>query len=248
LDLEKLEAARAQITHASKMSALGEMAGGVAHEINNPLATIQLLVGQIDKLLKEAPIDKERLGQKIEKTQQTIRRISTIVHGLRVFCGNGSEERPEAVSLGALASDSLSLCEQKFRNYGITLSCDFHAPAAAIECRPSEISQVIINLLNNSFDAVSSQPEKWVKLELAEENEFVELSVTDSGPGIAREIADKMFDPFFSTKGIGKGSGMGLSVAKGIVEAQRGRLFLAQDFPNTRFVIRFPKYLARQAS
>ncbi|MBI3556955.1 MAG: GHKL domain-containing protein [Deltaproteobacteria bacterium] len=110
-----------------------------------------------------------------------------------------------------------------------------------IECRDIQILTIIMNLVNNARDALEDQPEKWVRLHVTEENDFVEISVTDSGKGISRNIQEKIFQPFFTTKELGKGTGLGLSIAKGIVESHRGALYYDSFCANTRFIVRLPK-------
>jgi signal transduction histidine kinase len=114
-------------------------------------------------------------------------------------------------------------------------------PGVVLLCRPTQISQVILNLLNNAFDAVKALNEKWVLLEVAcLGTDWIQIRVTDSGAGIAESLATKIMEPFFTTKEIGKGTGLGLSISKGIVETHGGRFFLDRSFTHTSFVIEFP--------
>ncbi|HEX4924120.1 MAG TPA: ATP-binding protein, partial [Bdellovibrionales bacterium] len=110
-----------------------------------------------------------------------------------------------------------------------------------IACRPTQISQVLLNLLNNAHDAVAEQTEKWVKLDVRDLGDSVELSVTDSGAGIPPEIQEKIMQPFFTTKQIGEGTGLGLSISKGLVDSHHGQLRLDAKSKNTRFVVLLPK-------
>ena len=96
---------------------------------------------------------------------------------------------------------------------------------------------MLLNLLNNAFDAVQALPEKWVRVMVSEEGDSVNISVTDSGRGIPREIADKAMQPFFTTKPVGKGTGLGLSISNAIVEAHHGRLWIDSRGPNTRIIL-----------
>lgn len=110
-------------------------------------------------------------------------------------------------------------------------------------CRPSELSRVFLNLLNNAFDAVANLPEKWIKVDISDSDTCTEISVTDSGHGISKEVSDKMFNPFFTTKETGKGTGLGLSISVAIVQVHNGKMYLDSECPNTRFVVEIPKGL-----
>ena len=109
-----------------------------------------------------------------------------------------------------------------------------------IECRPSQISQALLNLLNNSFDAVANLSHAWVRLDVVERDGSVELSVTDSGKGIAPELREKILQPFFTTKELGQGVGLGLSISNGLIESHRGMLRMDTRSSNTRFVVTLP--------
>ena len=109
-----------------------------------------------------------------------------------------------------------------------------------IFCRDTQISQVLLNLLNNSFDAIAGDPEAWVELSVYQKNEYIEISIVDSGKGISPEIQQKIMHPFFTTKEIGKGTGLGLSISKEIVKSHGGKFFVELDSANTKFVIQIP--------
>jgi signal transduction histidine kinase len=100
---------------------------------------------------------------------------------------------------------------------------------------------VILNLLNNSVDAISELKEKWIEIVVAETASCIEVKITDSGRGIPKEIQNKIFNPFFTTKVVGKGTGLGLSISKGIIEAHGGHFQINNECPNTQFVIQLPK-------
>jgi len=113
-----------------------------------------------------------------------------------------------------------------------------------IDCRPTEISQVLLNLLNNAVDTVQPSPEKWVEVRVTNVAADVEISVMDSGKGIAKQFRDKVGQPFFTTKQVGHRTGLGLSISKGIAEAHGGHLNLDAECEHTRFVATLPKAVA----
>jgi len=227
--------------YASKMSALGEMASGVAHEINNPLAVIH---GTAEILLEEATkgrLDLAEVRRAAEKIESTAMRIHQIVSGLRSFARDGSGDSFMTVSLRTIVDDTLSFCKERFKNHAIRLEVDSISPKLTIDCRPTQISQVLLNLLNNAHDAVESLESRWVRIGFTEQEQRVRLTITDSGKGIPAEIQDKILQPFFTTKPEGQGTGLGLSISKGIVETHSGTLSLDPNQPNTCFVVELPK-------
>jgi C4-dicarboxylate-specific signal transduction histidine kinase len=237
---EQLLDAESKLINSAKMSALGEMAGGIAHEINTPLATITLLSGQVQEILQEAEAENGSLLLKLTKgIEDTAARISKIIQGLRIFSRDGSKDPMEEKSLREVIESTLALCNEKFKNRQINLQVD-PIPDVMLMCRPTQISQVLLNLFNNSYDAIGEQAKSWIKINCEYGDEFVVMRVTDSGLGIANDIQNKMFQPFFTTKDIGKGTGLGLSISKGLVEANGGRIYYDSSSPNTSFVLQFP--------
>ena len=110
-----------------------------------------------------------------------------------------------------------------------------------IECRLIQIEQVLLNLLNNSFDAIADLEEKWIRVDVEAEDHFVNIKVVDSGKGIPAEASEKIMMPFFTTKEVGKGTGLGLSISSGILKSHGGELSLDRNAANTTFVIRVPR-------
>lgn len=223
----------------AKMASLGEMAGGVAHEINNPLATISLVTHHIHDLLSEPEIDRVLIKTNLEKVRRTIDRIAKIVRGLRTFSRSANKDPMQHTQLQSIVRETISLCGEKMRNHGIELRVD-EGSEIFISCRATEISQVLLNLLNNSFDAVENLEEKWIDLRVKKTDGAVSVRVTDSGKGIPPEVMDKLMQPFFTTKEVGKGTGLGLSIAKGIAEGHGGRLYVDATGANTCFVLELP--------
>jgi C4-dicarboxylate-specific signal transduction histidine kinase len=185
-------------------------------------------------------ISKEDILLNLEKIKETSERISKIIKGLHSFSRNTITDPFERVSLQKIISESLELCRERFRHGGIDIQLE-NLFEAQVDCRGAEISQVILNLLNNAYDAISNQNEKWIKIETRYKGlDRIQLVFTDSGPGISDEIADKIMLPFFSTKGVNKGTGLGLSISKRIVESHHGDLFLLKSSLNTCFILELP--------
>ena len=186
----------------------------------------------------ESPVRDKALTQ-VERIGTTTTRISKIVSGLRSFSRSGEEDPFVAVSLRTIIDETLDLCRERFKNAGIELRVS-DIPAVLISCRAVQIQQVLINLLNNAFDAILTSDSKWVMLEAKTNENILYLRVTDSGTGIPQEIVNKMMQPFFTTKDIGKGTGLGLSIALGIIHGHGGSLCFDRGHTNTSFVIEIP--------
>ncbi len=232
-----------QMAHLSKMSALGEMAGGVAHEVNNPLATI-LMAAESMLLQLQSPdlINREKMESQLNVISRMVKRTAAIVDSLRSFSGATREQPFESAGLNQILENVLTLNREKLKNLGVEVRQAGFDQQFRIECRMAEISQVIFNLLSNSRDFIEKNAEKWIELRLNMDatGNFVELSVTDSGFGIPADIRDKIFQPFFTTRAPGQGTGLGLAAAKGIIEAHRGTIRLDPAARNTRFVVSLP--------
>lgn len=239
---EQLKEQQQLLVTSSKMSALGEMAGGIAHEINTPLAVITMRLEQLEECVLANEMHKINLLKTTQVLRKTTDRIAKIVAGLRFFARDGQRLPMESTSINGIIEETLSLCREKFYNHGIQIFVNIELELTyMIECRSVEISQVILNLLNNSHDAILDLEEKWIKIDLTDAGQDIELSITDSGPGIPKEIQDKMMHPFFTTKEIGKGTGLGLSISRGIIDAHHGKMFIDQNNKNTCFILRLPK-------
>jgi len=236
----ELEESRSQLMLTSKMSALGEMAGGVAHEINTPLAVIQMRTDQILECVSDGSLDSETLNNALYAIDSTVKRIAKIVSGLRSFARDGRKDPMETASFAKIVDDTFSLCKEKFSIHGVQL--DYVAKKDfEIDCRPGEITQVLLNLLNNAYDAIDELSTKWIQVEMKDDENFIYVRVTDSGDGISAEVQKKLMQPFFTTKEVGKGTGLGLSISRGIVESHGGQITLDQSSQNTCFVVSLPK-------
>jgi PAS domain S-box-containing protein len=230
-----------KLIHASKMSTLGEVSAGIAHEINNPLAIILGKNHQIQNMLDRGTIDEVALQKTVGIIDQTTKRIAKIIKGLRSFARDDAMDPFERCEIHTLVEDVLSFCHARFLNRQVPLDVQNDLPYTVIECRVPQIMQVLMNLMNNAFDAVENLPMKWVRLELKDDGDFVIFRVVDSGNGIPSGIREKILQPFFTTKGIGKGTGLGLSISSGLVKSHGGTLEIDVTHPHTCFIVRLPK-------
>lgn len=233
---KELEDSRMQLINASKMASLGEMASGLAHEINNPLAIIQGKVKVISLMFEDLNITHPPLIIEVGKIKTTTERIEKIVKGLRNFSRPAQYDPFEPTSLNKIIQETLDLCSEKFKAEGISIIIH-NIPKIHIACRPSQISQVLINLFNNSRDAIRGQDIKWIELSFKITDNTLSVIFTDSGPGIPIDIAEKIMEPFFTTKDANMGTGLGLSIAKSLIENHGGHLWLDPHHQNTRFIL-----------
>lgn len=163
---EELLAQKASAEYSAKLASLGEMAGGIAHEINTPLNVILLSAEQQLDLLEDTPLDVSQMRRSIEKVQATTNRIATIVRGLRTFARDGAQDPIEEVSVGSVIENTLALCYEKFKLNNVDLRLPTSGNDTLIKCRPVQIAQVMLNLLNNSFEAIRELKERWIAIEI----------------------------------------------------------------------------------
>lgn len=232
---------QARVISSAKMAALGEMAANIGHEINNPLTIIRATAEDLSDQINEKRADEAVLRRGLDRIEITVERIAKIVRGLRSF----AREEPSApfrrIQIREILSDTLSLCSERLKRHSVQLRVAPVHAAIQIECRHFQVSQILLNLLNNAFDAIEMLDDKWVTVEVRELPQRVELSITDSGKGIPLAIRERMMEPFFTTKSGFKGSGLGLSISKGLAESHHGTLEYDDKSANTRFVLSLPK-------
>lgn len=239
----------AKLVNASRLSAIGEMAAAITHEINNPLGVILGRAEMIQTLDSKGQLDSANLQRLVETIMVTGKRIEKIVRGMKALAHQGGENEPHLTcDVRDMVTDALELCAQRFHNHSIRLVSPVISAEVKLECRNHQIVQVLINLLNNAFDAVADLPDRWVELEVRDDEATVSFVVTDSGSGISPEVRVKLFDPFFSTKKVQYGTGLGLSISRSIVEGHKGRLYCDIESSNTRFVLELPKRQAKKVN
>jgi PAS domain S-box-containing protein len=239
---EDLEATRLQAIAAARLSALGMMAGGIAHEINNPVGIIHAMASDLTEMVQEdGSVPPETVAQKSAVIRQTSERIARIVKSLRQISREGTADPLRSTPLAQIVAETLEICRAKFKANGVELILPQAIPEVSVLCREVQISQALLNLLQNAFDAVAEQRgEGWVRLEVQSTDESVALSVIDSGPGIPLELRSRVGEPFFTTKPVGKGTGLGLSLSKSIAQDHGGDIEYGVDQGRTRFSLVLP--------
>lgn len=238
-----------EIILKAQISSLVGLVEGMSHEINNPLTVITLKNQKTIELLKNKPEltaeDIQLAINNLEKVNESTKRITKVISSLFKFSQQIEMEEITEVNLLDIINNAKDVINfrSEVRNIKITINC----PAEIlIKTKKTQLSQAIVNLLNNAIDSFeeNSKEDSVIDVSLIESNKaYITLAITDNGKGIAPENQDKIFLPFFTTKDVGKGIGMGLSLSLGIIQSIGGDLWLDKKHAHTRFVIKLPTNL-----
>jgi len=221
-DLGEERRMQQQLVQSGKLAAIGELAAGVAHEINNPLFAI---LGLTEFLLKESEAG-SKAHTRLELIQQTGLEIKEIVRALLDFARENAEER-YVVSLEEVIRSTVDLVRRTNAHKGVELVDDYDGSDIFVNASPNQLKQVFLNLIANARQAMPNGG--TVSVDLRRTGELAIATVTDDGPGIEPEVAERIFEPFFTTKRHTGGTGLGLSVSLGIAEAHGGRLTVTSE-------------------
>lgn len=229
------------LIRTSKLASLGEMSTGLAHEINNPLAIISVEQTNIGDLLSELNgphATKDAIGTSVSRCKRQIERCSAITGKMLQFGRRGeSDLRPH--DIGPLVKDITNLMERHAHVNNIKLLADISSDVPKVLVNATEMEQVLINLINNSMQAIEKQG--TISIILQNTGEGVELIVRDDGCGIPANDLDKVFQPFFTTKPVGKGTGLGLAVSYGLVRSWGGNIRIESEVnEGTQITVTFP--------
>jgi PAS domain S-box-containing protein len=227
---------QAKLMHTEKMAALGQLVSGVAHEVNNPLAAI---VGFTDLLL-ENPETSPRAKGDLKVILQEAQRTRVIVQNLLSFARHVPAQR-EPVQVNAVVRQTLKLRTYDFSSHGVEIVERYDDDLPVIVGDPHQLQQVMLNILNNAYDATQEVPRPGrIEVVTSRRDDEIEIAFRDNGSGI--QHPEKIFDPFFTTKEVGKGTGLGLSICYGIVRAHRGEIVARnnEDGVGCTFAVRLP--------
>lgn len=229
------------LVQSAKFQSLGQMASNLAHDINNPLFSIQGKLHQMRNLLSKDQLDLNKCDQIVENIEGTILKLSQIAKGISTFARQGYGDQMSSIYVSELVEGNVAIAIDRIRKSGIKLELDLPDSLELI-CYPSFISQVLLNLLNNAIDALETSSIKLIRVRVYAEMDWINIVVSDTGPGVPKGFEEKIFDQFFTTKKIGKGSGLGLSISKGLVEVHDGMIMYQRSEGVTSFIVRLPLY------
>ncbi len=224
----------------SKLASLGEIATGVAHEINQPLSYIKVIYESTLRDCEQNNIDANELVSDFREALRQVNRITKIVNHLRTF-GRNIPSSYEPVSLPKVLESTLLLVRAKLKIQGITFIEEIQDSLPLVQGNFVNLEQVCINLLQNSINALSDHENGIIRISMHNSKESVAIVCADNGPGIPKEIQDKIFEPFFTTKEVGKGTGIGLSIVFGIIRDHGGSITFDSNLgEGTTFIINLP--------
>ncbi|MBV8459184.1 MAG: PAS domain S-box protein [Acetobacteraceae bacterium] len=222
----RIQDLQAELMHASRLSVMGQMASTMAHELNQPLTAVMNYLEAGREMLLRGSAEPDRVGEMMEKAIAQAQRAGDVIRRLRGFVGKGETER-RAQNLNQLVEEASALALVGARQRGVRLSLELNQTLPPVLVDHVQIQQVVLNLVRNAVEAMDQveRRELTVGTRAIPEEGVVEITVADTGSGIAPEMADRLFQPFATTKATGMG--LGLSICREIVEAHQGRLTTA---------------------
>jgi two-component system, NtrC family, sensor kinase len=238
-----------QLIEAGKLASLGELAAGIAHEINNPVAVMVEEAGWIRDIVEDEDLTKdenvEELKRCLSKIQTQGRRCKDITHKLLSFARKTDHALKE-VQLNELVEEVIGLSEQRAFHSNVKIDRSLQEDLPIVRVSPSEIQQVLLNLFNNSLDAMDTRG-GVIRVSSRASGDYALIEMSDNGPGIPEANLQRIFDPFFTTKPVGKGTGLGLSICYGIIKKIGGQITVTStEGQGTTFTVYIP--IAGEAS
>ncbi|MGO8761523.1 MAG: ATP-binding protein [Desulfobaccales bacterium] len=229
---------------SSKMAALGKMAAGIAHEINNPLAVIGEKAGWIKDLLGMEDVAEsenfQELSDAVNKIEYHVVRAKTVTHRLLGFARR-MEPMAERVNINEILDESIEFLKNEARYRSIEIQSNYAPDLPLTTTDQAQLQQVFLNIINNGIDAIDKDGQITINTRTIKQNNEILVEISDNGPGISKEVLQKIFDPFFTTKEVGKGTGLGLSISYSIIEKLGGRIMVAsEEGQGTTFTIYLP--------
>ena len=234
----------AGLMQSSKMAALGKLAAGIAHEVNNPLAVIKEKVGWLTDLLSEEDVSKSENFQEfddaLKKIDHHVDRARKVTHRLLGFARR-MEPTQERVNINKILEETIDFLRNEAHYRNINIHSDYASNLPETTSDSSQLQQVFLNILNNAIDAVAKEGVISVQTTHYSKEKKVGICITDDGPGMPAEVLSKIFDPFFTTKEVGKGTGLGLAISYSIVEKLGGKIVVNSEVgKGTTFTILLP--------
>jgi two-component system NtrC family sensor kinase len=233
-----------QLIEAGKLASLGELAAGVAHEVNNPLGIMLQEAGWMQDLLEEEDLKSlpylDEFNKSLSRMQTQGRRCKEITHKLLSFARK-TEPTVKTTQLNELIKEVVDLCQQRAHYSNVQVNTNLQDNLPLVNVSPSEVQQVLLNLMNNSLDAMGDKG-GTISVTSRVDDSSVIVDVTDNGPGIPEANLLRVFEPFFTTKPVGQGTGLGLSICYGIIKKMGGEILAESELGiGTTFHVYFPQ-------
>ena len=241
----RLRATQNELVQAGKLAALGQMSAAIAHEVNQPLAAMRTFMASAKVYLQRG--DSKQVASNIDLIDGLAERMAKITTHLKSFARKSEPGRPEPIQVGRAIDGALFLTENQIKSAGVRVTRnvdpDLWGSGYAVQ-----LEQVLVNLIRNALDAVADVKRPAIEISVAGSTEALRICVADNGPGIAPELIEQIFDPFVTSKPVGKGLGLGLSISYGIVQDFRGRIHAAnRPQGGAELVIELPRLMPETA-
>ena len=237
---ETIKMQEAKIITSARLSSLGEMAGGIAHEINNPLSVILARASQLKRRSSRNELDPAELVDGLAKIEETCNRIVKIINGLKTISRDGANDPFGPVSLQLCLQETISLVSEKLKHNNVEIELITPNEEVTVQGRLVQLEQVLMNILHNSYDAIAELADKKIMIKLLKLKDVAEVRISDSGLGVPAHLVDKIFVPFFTTKDVGKGTGIGLSITRSIVQEHGGEFSYVKNGKEWYFSLTLP--------
>lgn len=218
----------------NRLLALGEMAAGIAHEINNPLAIISGYAQNIERKASEDDIKEKARG-----ILGAVSRANSIIQNMKLLFGEQGDYKKDKIIVSDVLAMAIDSIKEKIHHFKITFKYKTQENYSILG-NQTQFMQILLNLLNNSIDAVAHLEHRWIEVSIEKKDKYVYIYIKDSGEIINNENLQKIFNPFFTTKAVGKGTGLGLSLSKMMAKLNGGDLFYVEENKNTTFCLKLP--------
>ena len=241
----QLRATQNELVQAGKLAALGQMSAAIAHEINQPLGAIRTFIASTKKFIEAGEI--KRVIHNLDLIAELTERMASITGHLKTFARKSEPNRPEPFPVERAVAGALFLIEGQLKSARVKVQKDIQADAWVMGY-PVQLEQVLVNLVRNALDAVAHVKNPQILVRVRASRDTVSISVSDNGTGIPPDLIERIFDPFMTTKPVGKGLGLGLSISYGIVQDLHGRIYAAnRPEGGAELTIELPRFLQETA-
>jgi C4-dicarboxylate-specific signal transduction histidine kinase len=243
IEITKQKESQRKTNLLEKLALIGEMASGLIHEINNPLTTINLKTMKLKKIASTHDSDiHQQVSEIANDLIKTENRIADIIKTMKEFAHTGDEstiQQKQVKDIATTITHALDVCQGKIKASSINISYNVQHQLQ-VPIYETEIIQILVNLITNSIDATQGQENPWIKIVAYQKENYLFLSVSDSGKGIPPHLQKKILEPFFTTKEKGKGTGIGLGLCQKFALHHGGSFFIDNTSPNTKFTLKIP--------